>query len=67
MLIKKSPFYYSILSSACVLLQMAKRVVHAHEPHYVHSSEVARRKRFNPRVLGRITGNVWFTVSWKIG
>jgi len=41
--------------------QVAKRIVAAHEPTYIHSSEVARRKRFNPRVLGRITGNVWFT------
>jgi hypothetical protein len=46
-----------------VYTQVAKRAVHAHEPNFIHSSEVARRKRFNPRVLGRITGNVFFTVS----
>lgn len=49
------------------VLQVAKRMVKAHEPQYVHSSEVARRKRFNPRVLGRITGNVWFTVGGWAG
>lgn len=47
---------------AVVRAQVAKRVVQAYEPTYIHSSEVARRKRFNPRVMGRITGNVWFTV-----
>ena len=46
-------------------LRAAKRVARSMEPRYIHSGEAARRIGTQPRVLGRITGNVWVTVGGR--
>eukprot|EP00798_Chlamydomonas_sp_ICE-L_P005709 gene5709-12771_t len=42
-------------------IALARRIVVSNAPKYILSGEVARRIGSSPRVLGRITGNVWLT------
>ena len=44
----------------------ARRTVKDHDPKYAPSGEVAHKIRVSPRTLGRITGNVWMTVSQQV-
>ncbi|KAJ9516840.1 hypothetical protein QJQ45_027260, partial [Haematococcus lacustris] len=43
------------------MARAARRAASTHAPRYLHSSEVARKLGVNPRVLGRISSNVWIT------